>query len=302
MKKILFSLVLLGAAVSAPAAAPPDAIAQDPPPDRTLPASSSALRIASHGEQMNALVFLPAGRGPHPVAILLHGFPGNEQNLDLAQALRRAGWAVVTFHYRGAWGSQGTFSFDAAVEDEAAVLDWARQRANVERLRLDPQRIVVVGHSMGGYVAARACADQPDLLGCVLIAPWDLSMDQALVAKQTPAQRERTAATEFDDVDGRIAGLSARGVVDVLADQGARWSLAATAPGIARHPALIVLAARDGDDCKAGTLIAALQARHPRSLRVETIESDHAFNDQRIALERLVLGWLAPLRDPPPAR
>ncbi|MDO8912512.1 MAG: hypothetical protein Q8N10_08825 [Phenylobacterium sp.] len=32
---------------------------------------------------------------------------GNEKNLDLAQAVRRAGWNAVTFNYRGSWGSPG---------------------------------------------------------------------------------------------------------------------------------------------------------------------------------------------------
>jgi hypothetical protein len=27
--------------------------------------------------------------------------PGNEQNLDLARVFQRAGWTVITFHYRG---------------------------------------------------------------------------------------------------------------------------------------------------------------------------------------------------------
>ena len=42
------------------------------------------------------------GQGPHPTIVLLHGFPGNEKNLDLAQSLRRAGYNVLFFHYRGA--------------------------------------------------------------------------------------------------------------------------------------------------------------------------------------------------------
>jgi predicted alpha/beta-fold hydrolase len=36
--------------------------------------------------------------------ILFHGLPGNVQNLDLAQAIRRANWNVLTLHYRGSLG------------------------------------------------------------------------------------------------------------------------------------------------------------------------------------------------------
>ena len=57
------------------------------------------------GASLNAVVYEPQGAGPHPALVLLHGFPGFERNLDLAQAARRAGWTVVFFHYRGSWGS-----------------------------------------------------------------------------------------------------------------------------------------------------------------------------------------------------
>lgn len=296
MKLLAAGVVFAFACAAAPAAtATLDAIARDPPIDNAVPASSAALRIASHGQQMNALVYLPAGKGPHPVALLLHGFPGNEQNLDLAQAMRRAGWAVVTFHYRGSWGSEGAFSFDNAVEDGTAVFDWIRAGKADGRLRLDPGRMAVIGHSMGGYVAARVCAAHAEVLGCALIAPWDLSMDQPLLAKQTPAERAHTASTAFDDVDGRIAGMTAREVVDALAEHGERWSLAQTAEGLAQRRTLVVVAARDGDDCKALQLLPALKSRNAASLRVESLPTDHSFNDHRIALESLVLDWLATL-------
>jgi len=47
-------------------------------------------------------VYVAAGAGPHPAVVLLHGFPGNEKTLDLAQDVRRAGWNVLYFNYRGA--------------------------------------------------------------------------------------------------------------------------------------------------------------------------------------------------------
>src|SRR3954447_19840339 len=63
----------------------------DPPRDAAHPARNQQLVIDSHGSRMNALFFLAAGAGPHPTMLLLHGLPGNERNLDLAQAVRRAG-------------------------------------------------------------------------------------------------------------------------------------------------------------------------------------------------------------------
>src|SRR5437588_55662 len=87
--------------------AAPAAIGSDPPIDSTSRAGMIAFALPSHGANMNAVLYTAAGSGAHPTVLLLHGFPGNEQNLDLAQAIRRAGWNVLTLHYRGSWGSPG---------------------------------------------------------------------------------------------------------------------------------------------------------------------------------------------------
>src|SRR5271155_4137168 len=53
--------------------------------------AASLVEIAapSHGAQRLAAFYLASGSRPHPTAIIHHGFPGYEQNLDLAQTLRR---------------------------------------------------------------------------------------------------------------------------------------------------------------------------------------------------------------------
>ena len=81
----------------------------------------------------------------------------------------------------------------------------------------------------------------------------------------------------------------------VLGSDGAKWSLAKPAPGLARVRTLVVVGSRDSDDCKALTLLPALRQHGAKALRAETIESDHSFNDKRIALQGVVLDWLAGL-------
>src|ERR1700751_2289463 len=95
----------------------PPSVISDPAPDPLYPPRSSQVLAPSHGMGINALLYLAGGAGPHPTMVLLHGFPGNEQNLDLAQAIRRAGWNVLTMHYRGSWGSPGAVSIDGAVAE-----------------------------------------------------------------------------------------------------------------------------------------------------------------------------------------
>src|SRR5579863_1312526 len=133
-----------------PAPPIPSSVISDPAPDPDHPPRSAQVLVPSHGLGMNGLFYLAGGAGPHPTLVLLHGFPGNEQNLDLAQAIRRAGWNVLTLHYRGSWGSQGTFSIAHAVEDGDAAVAFLRRPEVAAKFGIDPSRMVMGGHSMGG--------------------------------------------------------------------------------------------------------------------------------------------------------
>src|SRR5215831_15659996 len=77
----------------------PKAVVADPPRDAAHPMRNEAVWIPSAGVRMNGVMYAAAGDGLHPTVLTLHGLPGNEQNLDLAQALRRAGYNVLSFHY-----------------------------------------------------------------------------------------------------------------------------------------------------------------------------------------------------------
>src|SRR5579872_2290402 len=95
MMRSFFSVLLVAAAFhstagSAQAVLP--AIGNDPPPDKAHPAGMEVLHIPTHGVLINGLLYSPSGAGPHPTLVMCHGLPGNEKNLDLAQAARRAGW------------------------------------------------------------------------------------------------------------------------------------------------------------------------------------------------------------------
>ena len=93
----------------------------DPLADKEFPAALAVVSFSSHGVDLDATLYLASGRGPHGAVVLLHGLPGYEVNGDLAQAIRRAGWNVLLFHYRGMWGAGGAFSFSSAIDTAEAV-------------------------------------------------------------------------------------------------------------------------------------------------------------------------------------
>lgn len=105
-------------------------------------------------------MFLPAGPGPHPVAVLIHGgcwsatTAGREQMRHLGPELTRRGIAVWNIGYRRADEAGG--GYPGTYEDVSAALDRLAEEAGVHRL--DLARVVLVGHSAGGHLALWAAS------------------------------------------------------------------------------------------------------------------------------------------------
>jgi uncharacterized protein len=287
-------LTLLGGAIGLAVAAPlaaaavhPSAIV-DPPRDPAHPAHNQQLLIPSHGAGMNALLFVAAGKGPHRTVILMHGLPGNERNLDLAQAIRRAGWDVLTFTYRGAWGSAGDFSISNAMEDAEAALQFARSDAGA-KLGIDTRHIVLAGHSMGGSTAAMAAASTTGLDGLILIDAWNIA---AGTSKGAISRAELVQG--FDDFGNALHGASPESVADEVVAKRSQWDLVALAPRLANVPILTVTAKYGAAEENRPTT-AALRKVNRRVSAIE-MNSDHPFSDHRIALAQAVVDWLDRLR------
>lgn len=286
---VLSLSALLAPACLASAAPAPASIAADPPRDALHPAAMHYVRVPSGGSLMNGVLYTPSGAGPHPVVLLLHGFPGNEQNLDLAQAMRRAGFAVLTLHYRGAWGSPGAFSFAHAVEDADAAVDFLRDPNNVRGYALDPTRVFVAGHSMGGFMAASAAAHRPAITGLILISAWNIGADgQTFTDARARAQ---ALHGEFADDVIPLAGTTADALMDEARDHSAGLNFIGYAAAIASRPVLIVTAA-DGSYAQGHRLATAVRQSGGHDVTETAMATDHPFSDHRIALATALVEWL----------
>ena len=262
------------------------------------PATSPELQFQSAGAHLNAVAYLAAGAGPHPTVLLLHGFPGNERNLDLAQALRRAGWNVFFFHYRGAWGSGGEFSFGNALEDVSAVVTTLREPGFARAYRVDPERIALLGHSMGGAVALISAAELAEVRCVASLAGANLGA----LAERVSASPEaaKAAAAQFQSWgEGRVRGVSGEAMVAELLANPPRFTLTQHAAMLAKKPTLLVAGARDDVTPPAAhhaPLVAAIRAASGTLLNETTLDSDHAFSEARIALADTLIAWLASCR------
>ena len=288
MRALYFATAVLltfSAAVNAQTA--PSAIYTDPPADPAHPAGMVVLHIPSHGVLINGIVYTPSGAGPHPTIVICHGLPGNEKNLDLAQALRRAGWNAVTFNYRGAWGSPGTYRFAQNLEDADAVLAYLREPSTAAKLQIDTKRIVLAGHSMGGWVTVMTAAHDHALAGAILIS----AADMGVLGKM---QHDKLVAEMADNMEG-LAGVTAESMANEDAQHSKAFGFANAIPGL-KDVRMLVLSANDGLAPQTDALIQAIQAEGGHNIESVHAATDHGWSDRRIFLESTIIDWLSTLK------
>jgi pimeloyl-ACP methyl ester carboxylesterase len=243
----------------------------------------TVLHIPTHGVEINGVQYAPPGATRHPTLLICHGLPGNEKNLDLAQAVRRAGWNAVTFNYRGSWGSAGNFRFAQNVEDAAAVLTYLRNPANAARLGIDVDRIAIAGHSMGGWVAVHTAAHDHALLGAILISAADMG---ALA----DGGKEKLTAMMQDDKEA-LAGVTAESMAEEIVANAKAFRFAGAIDGLSHTP-MLVLSANDGLAAGTDALVQAVKRNENQRVTAIHEDTDHVWSDRRIFLESTVITWL----------
>jgi pimeloyl-ACP methyl ester carboxylesterase len=269
--------------------------AHDPRPVLKPAASMQEVVVVSGWARLNGLVYLAAGGGPHPVVIFLHGYPGNEKNLDLAQAVRRAGYQAVYFDFRGLWGSGGEFSFAHSLEDVQAIVDWVRAPQQVARFHFDPRRIALVGHSFGGWLALLHGAHESPSVCVAALAAWNVGWaGQRFAAHE---DERKASLDEFRDTTNPSGGpvrADASALQDEMAAH-AEWDYLTKAEGLARHALLLVAATRDSIDEGVPMhqrLAAAVRAAGGKRVTLVSYEDDHPFSSHRLALGEELIHWL----------
>jgi len=69
---------------------------------------SVKIDLISNGNKLNAKFYPVESDKPSPTMILLHGFPGSDNNpLGLAEGLNQNGINILVFNYQGTFNSEG---------------------------------------------------------------------------------------------------------------------------------------------------------------------------------------------------
>ena len=233
-------------------------------------AGLGGVSFTSNGCRLLGGFYKGAGDTPRPTAILLHGLPGIEKHLDIAYALRDLGWNCLYFHFRGCWGSHGTYDLAGLADDTRAATDWVSQQPEV-----DKERIALIGASTGSHPALKQGAADPRIRAIVGVSP---------VIEPSAFHFSMALATEFA---GMLNGVTGQSLVD-------QWrGLSSLAPALSDFaPRPVLLVAAEHDDIFPPSQYARTIAGFEHVELISRQNTDHSFSACRRWLVKVVTDWL----------
>ena len=249
--------------------------------DNSSPAGFIELAIASGTSTMQGFIYKANGAQKHPTLLLLHGFPGNERNLDLAQVVRAHGWNVIYFNYRGSWGSQGKFSFKNCVEDVVNVVGFCKKYQ--DSLQIDTSNIVLFGHSMGGWVCLKALQKLPNVKKGFALSTWNIYGD----FKNVKTKQQINDKVKAEGGDIFVLNTPTKVIFESVVNEPNYFNLANDARALSDKQIIML------DEHSYNKEIAASIKNSNKSyFDYEVWQTDHPFTNKRISLMNMVLAFL----------
>ena len=274
-----------------------DPIIQDDQYDPTYPSSIVPAMFESSGCKLLGTMFLSAGEGPHPVIILLHGFPGNEVNYDLAHVFRRQGFNVLVFHYRGCWGSGGDYLWKNLVEDVSSAISFVKSNYAQKNFHIDPGKIILMGYSMGGFAALLNAVQNDEIKYAASLAGFNAGMFGELIESNKIifeySMQHMQPAMDF------VKCSSADILLNELITNKKEWNLINYLEKLSKKNLLIIGAKFDTTtplDIHHKPLMNALKTTNIKNVKEVILETEHSFSDKRIALARIISEWLSKIK------
>jgi len=231
--------------------------------------------------------------GPLPGVVFVSGSGGQDRDgisgaidvgtHEILDRVTQAGFSVLRVDDRGVGESTGPtrdMTYDDLVEDARRCVDYLRGRVDV----VDPERIVLIGHSEGGETVPILAASEPGVAAIVLLAAparpiGVLSTEQLVAAKQRDGVEGEALEAYAKEVRAFFDAVASGSEIDGEALPEELKMLLAVRPWLASHakvdplaniakvrcPVLVLQGERDiqvSPERDAQALEAALDAAH----------------------------------------
>jgi len=245
--------------------------------DTEFPAVNKELLINIKGDTVTAYAMIANGKEEKATVILAHGFPGYDNNFDVAQALRRNGFNVVHFRYRGSWGSRGQFMYSHCVEDVKEIINFLTTEENSAKFRIAPEEFIILGRSYGGGVGLIAGAQVEKVKKIIAVSSANYGAILAnkksladLGSYQRNMKKQVMINTDIDEF------------LQEMLDKKREFDVLTYKEELAKKKVLIIEDTDRNDEW-------VLKLSNIDLIKLET---DHGFIDQRLEMTRKIIEWI----------
>ncbi len=271
-----------------------DPVTQDPISYNTqFPSSVAPVIFESNGCKILGTMLIASGEELHPVIIMLHGFPGNEINLDLAHVFRRQGFNVLIFHYRGCWGSEGAYSWKNLTEDLDAAVKFIKSDESKEQFRIDRNKIILIGYSMGGFAALYYSVFHNEIKNVVSIAGFNSGAFGEILKLSKDIYQH--SLEKIRNASLLVKNTSTENLLNELIENKDKWNLLTYVSKLSLKNLLLIGAKYDTTapiEIHHIPLVTALSLVNSGNFIQYILECGHSFIDKRIELARIISNWL----------
>ncbi len=180
---------------------------------------------------------LPKGAGPFPALVLVHGSGPNDRDetigpnkpfCDLAWGLASRGLAVLRYEKRTKAHSnrytdkellKSLTAKEETVDDAVAAVALLRMQAEI-----NPKKIFVLGHSLGGMLVPRIGAAEPGISGFIIMAGTTRPIEDLIVEQMTyiyslDGQMTPEKQAKLDEFKAQAAKVKALKPTDASSDE-----------------------------------------------------------------------------------
>jgi len=190
-------------------------------PDYSVPANfrERNVTVVNGAFRLPGTLTIPISPGQHPAIVLVQGSGPEDRDesafaykpfRDLAEGLASRGIVVLrydkrTFAYQPPPSMQGFTAEAETVGDAVSALTLLGQQPEV-----NPNQVYLLGHSLGGYLAARIAARDPKLAGLVIMSGSARPLEDVILEQNqhagAPAEQMRQVQQQVAGVKGLQAG------------------------------------------------------------------------------------------------
>lgn len=250
---------------------------QDFKQDPNFPAFNKELVFEIDGNKIAGYAMIANGKEPKETIILVHGYPGNDNNFDIANAIRRSGKNVIHFNYRGAWGNEGTYLYSNGLKDIDGVIAYLSQAEIAKELKIQTDNFTLLGRSYGGGVALIQGSLNSQVRKIIAISSvnYGAIMERYETLVDLGGFKKYMLKQFMIDTDIDL-------FLQEMLDNKKAFNVTNYKAQLKSKKVLIIEDTDKNDDW-----INALE-----SVEVKKMDTDHGFIDKRIELTNLIIDWL----------